>query len=164
MKKHLIVGVMGGSSASEKDKQMAYDLGRRIAQQGWILLSGGRNTGIMNASLKGAFEAGGTTLGILPDENMERASTYLTIPILTGMGQVRNLINALSSDVVVAFKGGPGTVSEICFALKYEKNVILMDTEIGQALEAVASEHQAHVALTPDEVVIKIKSLNLQTK
>ena len=56
MDNQLIIGVMGGGSASATDIQSAYQLGAFIAKQGWILLNGGRNTGIMEASAKGAKE------------------------------------------------------------------------------------------------------------
>ena len=164
MKRPLIVGVMGGGTASGKDMKTAGELGRLIAREGWILLSGGRNVGIMEASLKGAFNAGGTTVGILPDDSMEKASSYLTIPILTGMGQARNVINALSSDVVVACSGGAGTISEICFALKHKKHVILLNFDIEPALKYLDADKRLHKAATADEAIAIIRDLNLSPK
>ena len=73
MTRPLIIGVMGGGSASRTDLQHAYRLGELVAGNGWILLNGGRNSGIMEASAKGAFEKGGLTIGILPDDDVRRA-------------------------------------------------------------------------------------------
>ena len=67
----------------------------------------------MEASARGAKEHGGITVGILPDRNTELASSYIDIPIITGMGDGRNFLNVMSSDVVVALPGRAGTISEI---------------------------------------------------
>lgn len=122
-----IIGVMGpGNSAVPKDINQAVELGTLIAQSGWVLLTGGRNIGVMDAASKGARQAGGLTVGVLPSENKEGASEYLDIPICTGMGSARNNINILSSDVIVACGSGTGTTSEIMLALKAEKPLVLL--------------------------------------
>ena len=95
MNKSLIIGIMGGGKATGEDEKAAYRLGSMIAKQGWILLNGGRNAGIMEASAKGAFDHGGLTVGILPDDNCDRVSKYIKIPIITGMVKARNCINVL---------------------------------------------------------------------
>jgi len=123
-KRPFIVGVMGGSQADEAVMRTAYRLGELIAGRGWILLNGGRNAGVMDASARGAAEHGGLTIGILPDATHHQASAYVRVPICTGMGSARNSINVLSSDVVVACPGGAGTLSEIALALKHGKTVI----------------------------------------
>ncbi len=64
MKRATIIGVMGGGEASPENMDAAYRLGTLIAKQGWILLNGGRNVGIMEASAKGAWDQGGLTIGI----------------------------------------------------------------------------------------------------
>ncbi len=122
----LIVGVMGGGKGRPKDLEDARQLGTQIALRGWVLLNGGRNTGIMEASARGARESGGLTIGVLPDSDACQVSRYIDIPIITGMGQARNTINVLTSHVVVACPGGAGTMSEISLALKLEKPVALL--------------------------------------
>ena len=105
----VIIGVMGGGeNAPEQAIQDALRLGELIAMQGWVLLNGGRNVGVMEASAKGARNYGGLTVGILPGRSGQDASEYLDIRIVTGMGDARNAINVLSSDAVVACAGGPG--------------------------------------------------------
>ncbi len=119
--KKIIIGVMGGGSASDKNMENARQLGRLIAESGWVLLNGGRNAGIMEASARGAKEAEGLTIGILPDKNGSRASNYIDIQIRTGANDARNYYNVLSSDVIVACNGRAGTISEISLALKIKK-------------------------------------------
>jgi uncharacterized protein (TIGR00725 family) len=123
-----IIGVMGpGENATQTDQQAGWQLGHLIAQQGWVLLTGGRNVGVMQAATQGAKQAGGLTLGILPGQEAEGVSEAVDIAIFTGMGSARNQINVLSSDVVIACGVGAGTVSEIALALKAKKPVILLN-------------------------------------
>jgi uncharacterized protein (TIGR00725 family) len=158
MKKPFIIGVMGGGSAIRSDVKAAYHLGELIAQNGWILLNGGRNRGIMEASAKGASENGGLTIGILPDENLQRVSRYINIPIVTGMGSARNCINVLTSDIVVACPGGTGTLSEIALALKYDKRVILFKYQENPLFERYRQTGQLCYADSPEKVIEKINA------
>lgn len=121
-----IIGVVGPGNASPTERQLATELGKLIASEGWILLTGGRDVGVMNAALKGAREAGGLTLGILPSEDKSGASEHLDIAICTGMNSARNNINILTSDVIVACGIGAGTTSEIMLALKAGKPLFLL--------------------------------------
>jgi len=124
-----IIGIMGpGQGAPEADCKNAYELGKLIAQEGWVLLTGGRNEGVMDAASKGAQEAGGLTVGVLPDRDTSRMSEGIDIPIVTAMGGARNLLNILSSQVVIACGIGLGTSSEIALALKAKKKVIMLNT------------------------------------
>ncbi|MBD3307683.1 TIGR00725 family protein [candidate division KSB3 bacterium] len=148
-----IIGVMGaGDHATETAMRHAYTLGTLIAQKGWILLNGGRNAGVMEASAHGAKEAGGLIVGILPDADRHRASEYLDIPIVTGLGSGRNTINVLSSDVIIACQGGAGTLSEIALAVKAGKPVILLDFEDASLFRGEAGDRLMKVK-TPEEAV-----------
>lgn len=159
MDTQLIIGVMGGGSASAADIQAAYQLGALIAKQGWMLLNGGRNAGIMEASAKGARDHGGITVGILPDDTARRASRFIQIPILTGMGDARNYINVLTSHIVVACPGGAGTISEIALALKNNKQVILMNFDTGGIFDGYRTKGLLYAVNTPEEVIDTINSL-----
>lgn len=154
----MIIGVMGGGSANGPSLEKARELGERIAREGWALLNGGRNAGIMEASARGAREAGGLVIGILPDDHPGQVSRYVTIPILTGMGSARNAINVLSSHVVVACQGGAGTVSEIALALKAGRRVILMDFDTRDVFERYEREGLLQRAETPRAVIDVIKA------
>lgn len=159
MNRPLIVGVMGGARADEASCQNAYQLGALIARNGWMLLNGGRNAGIMAASARGAAEAGGWTIGILPDDHTAQASEFIRIPICTGMGSARNTINVLSSDVVVACPGGAGTLSEIALALKHGKDVITLGYDVAPLLDRFHGHGSLSAAWTPEEAIMLIHKL-----
>ena len=149
-----MVGVMGGCTADEQTIARALELGRLIAENGWVLVSGGRPTGVMQASVTGAREAGGLTVGVLYDEDRDNAAVGLDIVIPTGMGAARNIINVLSSDVVVACRGTGGTLSEIALALRFGRPVVLLDFDPGEAfLSAGATDARwSHAATAKDAV------------
>lgn len=130
-----VIGVMGGSVADEATVRHAYDIGRLIAEHGLVLLTGGRDAGVMSAASHGASEAGGLVIGILPSCDTSDVSPHVDIAIPTGMGDARNLINVLSSRVVVALPGGAGTISEIALALKNERPVIVIGFPLGDPFE-----------------------------
>ena len=145
-----------GAEATPELTAMAEELGRLIARAGWITLSGGRNTGVMDAVSRGARSAHGLTVGILPTPGREGVSAHVDIPIITGMGSARNNINVLTSDVVIACGAGRGTAAEIALALKAGKEVILLAVsaagrsffqELGGPLVAVADSPPEAVAL-----------------
>lgn len=159
MEKGIIIGVMGGGNASREAAKDAYRLGELIAGEGWILLNGGRNTGIMNASAHGAFEAGGMTVGILPDADDADVSPYIRVPVITGMGSARNSINVLSSRVVVACQGGPGTISEIALALKFKKPVVSLNFDTKGLFEHYDKLGMLHHADTPEAAVETVKRI-----
>ncbi|BAY97375.1 putative P450 cytochrome [Tolypothrix tenuis PCC 7101] len=126
----IIVGVMGpGEKATASDLQNAYQLGSLIAQEKWILLTGGRNAGVMDAANKGAKSANGLTLGILPRNEQDSISDEVDIAIFTDMGNARNNINVLSSNVIIACGMGAGTGLEIALAVKANQPVILLNDD-----------------------------------
>jgi hypothetical protein len=142
----------GGDYASEQAIRNAYRLGELIAEQGWVLLNGGRNVGVMAASAAGARSKGGLTIGVLPDSSTRFAAPDLDIAIVTGMGDARNMINVLSSDVIISCAGGPGTLSEIALALKNGRTVILVNFDIGPVFMEYAGERLLR-AVTPEEAI-----------
>ena len=118
-----IVGVMGGAQADPDHLAAAEAVGSHVARRGWVLLCGGR-TGVMEAASRGAWKQGGLTVGILPGRSRDDANPYIRIPIVTGIGEARNVVNVLSSQVVVAIGGGSGTLSEIAHAVKNGVSVL----------------------------------------
>lgn len=126
-----IIGVMGGAVADDAVTDDAYEIGRLVAGHGFVLLNGGRNAGVMAASARGAHEAGGLVVGILPTETTAGAAPHVDIAIPTGMGDARNVINVLASHVVIALPGGAGTISEIALALKNERPVVTVRFPLG---------------------------------
>jgi hypothetical protein len=149
-----VIGVMGGAVANDSVTANAYEVGRLIAEQGWVLLNGGRDVGVMAASAMGASEAGGFVIGILPGENSSAASPYVDVAIPTGMGDARNVINVLASDAVIALPGGAGTVSEVELALKSGRSVIALDFELGTAFDQYYAKGLLIDARTPHDAIL----------
>lgn len=162
MVRKIIIGVMGpGENATNETKTKAYRIGKLIAQQGWVLLTGGRNTGVMEAASLGAKDAGGLTIGILPDHDGDHMSEAVDLAIITDLGNARNNINVLSSEVVIACGMGLGTVSEVALALKNGKPVILLGDDEDQAFDFFANlaPKKVFLAANPQEAVEIVKCL-----
>jgi uncharacterized protein (TIGR00725 family) len=128
MSPRVLVGVIGPADASLEEKENAIAIGREIAERGWVLLSGGRDAGVMAAANSGARRSGGLTVGILPDERGD-VSPDVEIVIRTGLGSARNNIIALSADVLIACGAGAGTTSEIALGIKAGRPVVLLGVE-----------------------------------
>lgn len=156
MPRQKVIGVVGSGSANTPLGTLAHELGRLIAGEGWVVLSGGRNAGVMDRVSEGAKSAGGTTIGILPN-GKAAASDWIDVAIVTDMNNARNAIIVLSSDVVIACGvEGAGTASEVALAIKTKKPVILLaaatDAEaffkrIGGALVSAAKSAEDAVGL-----------------
>jgi len=112
--------------------KMAETVGVGIARAGCILICGGRG-GIMEAAARGAKDAGGTTVGILPSFDKAEANPYIDIAITTGMGYTRNSLVVGSADAVIALAGSTGTLSEMAMALNFKKPVIAVKGSGGTA-------------------------------
>jgi uncharacterized protein (TIGR00725 family) len=150
-----IVGVMGPAKAKKKDLDNARLLGEFIARRGWVVLTGGRNVGVMDAACEGAKRVGGSlTVGILPTAK-DRVSRHVDVPIITEMGSGRNNVNVLSSDVVVACGlSGSGTVSEVALAVKAGKPVILVEASPAEvAFFRKLGKRLVSAAASPEEAI-----------
>lgn len=119
------IAVIGHAQATPGEYEAAYAAGWTIAKSGSALVCGGLG-GVMEAACKGAQEAGGTTIGILP--GTEGGNPYLGVTIRTGLGHARNILVVLSADAVIAVGGKYGTLSEIAIALKAGRPVYGLDT------------------------------------
>ncbi len=162
--KKIIIGVMGpGSGATSTDLKNAYKLGQLIAQESWVLLTGGRNMGVMDAASRGAKSSNGLTIGILPGNNLDGISEAVDIPIITDMGNSRNNINVLSCDVVIACGMGAGTASEVALSIKNNKTVILLNNcSESQAFFVSLSPEQIFVVNTPEAAIKTIKKIGFR--
>jgi hypothetical protein len=157
-----VIGVMGGARASDEECAQAEELARRIALAGYVLLCGGRPVGIMEAAARGAHAVGGLVIGVLPGtrDDAREVSAALDVAILTGMGDARDAINVLSSSVVVACPGGPGTVAEVALALKSGRSVVLLGWDGPAAFfSTYVDSGQLCVTQTPDEAMAAIGHL-----
>ena len=119
------IAVVGAGCVDPVTAQLAEEVGRLIAQRGATLVCGGLG-GVMEAAARGAREAGGTTLGILPGESRTAANPWIDHAVATGIGHGRNLAVAASGDAVIAVGGSWGTASEIALARKLGRAVVVL--------------------------------------
>ena len=123
----IFIGVIGAGDCSGEIYELAERVGERIAKAGAILVCGGLG-GVMEAVSKGAKKEGGTTIGILPGIDRSQANPYIDFPLVTGLGEGRNLLVIRNSDVVIALPGKYGTLSEIGFCLALGKPIVGLST------------------------------------
>jgi len=121
------IGVIGGSECSDGVARLAEKVGAGIANRGAVLVCGGL-TGVMEAACRGAKQAGGFTIGILPGHDRHEANQHVDIAIATGLGEARNLAIIRTADRLIAIDGSHGTLSEIGFALRMGKWVVGLET------------------------------------
>ncbi|MCS6829891.1 MAG: TIGR00725 family protein [Armatimonadota bacterium] len=146
----VVIGVMGASQCDAPAYEMARQVGALIAERGAILLCGGGG-GVMEAAARGAKEAGGLTIGVMPGMNASESppNPYIDVAIFTGLRDGRNWVNVCASDAIIAISGGYGTLSEIALALKVGKPVVLLRSwELPQVDSALLC-----VAQTPEQAV-----------
>jgi uncharacterized protein (TIGR00725 family) len=129
MPRRPIVGVVGSGSDSSPAMEYARQLGELVAAQGWIVLSGGRNAGVMKAVSEGVRKGNGLSIAILPNASSEICPD-IDVAIITDLNNARNNLIGLSSNVLIACGvDGPGTASEVALALKNGKKVILLGVD-----------------------------------
>lgn len=121
------VSIIGGAAVDEETYTVANEVGRLLGDRGHTVVCGGL-TGVMEGVCRGAVEAGGQTIGIVPGEDRSTANQYADTVISTGLGQARNVLVVLNGDAVIAIDGGSGTLSEIGHALKAGRTVVGLDT------------------------------------
>ena len=126
------VAVVGASNARDEDLEHAHAAGRRLAELGAIVITGGRG-GVMEAACRGAREAGGHTIGILPGFDRSDANAFVEFSLPTGLGEMRNGLVARAAEALVAVGGAWGTLAEIAFARAAGKPVFGVGTwELGE--------------------------------
>jgi uncharacterized protein (TIGR00725 family) len=142
--------VIGPSACDEQIGKLAYDVGAGLARAGFTVVTGGER-GAMEAASRGASEAGGLAIGLLPGTDRTRANDYADVTVVTAVGYARNLSVVASGDVVIAVGGQWGTLSEIGLAGVLERPVVLLQ---GWRLEhASALPGEVHYADTAEQAV-----------
>lgn len=139
-------------------EKIAYAVGVEVAKSDSVLITGGLG-GVMKAASHGAHDAGGLTVGILPQDNASFANEYCDIVIPSGLGLSRDFLNALSADGVIVVGGGSGTLSEICAAYMHKKPIAALKNSGGTASKFADQylDHRQNVKIigvdTPQEAV-----------
>ncbi|HVM01919.1 MAG TPA: TIGR00725 family protein [Acidimicrobiales bacterium] len=153
MGQRVYVAVVGPGDAAPEALASAEAVGRALAEAGAVVVCGGLG-GVMEAACRGARQAGGTTLGLLPGADRAAANRWVDVAVATGLGEARNALVVGAADAVVAVAGGYGTLSEIALALKAGKPVVGLGTwdvaGVEQAPEPAAAVAAALRALGPE--------------
>lgn len=149
------IAVIGAGDCGPRLAGLAEEVGRRLAEAGAVLLTGGRG-GVMAAACRGARSAGGRTVGILPgaDPLSSPPDEAVELALYTGMGQARNLVLVLSAQAVIAVGGAWGTLSEVAMALKHGRPVVLLESWELQRPDG-RPEPRLQGAATPAEAVTR---------
>ena len=127
----LVIGNNDNGCTPEIEK-IAYEVGSEVAKSDSVLITGGLG-GVMRAACHGAQDAGGITVGIIPQDDSSLANEFCDIVIPSGMGLTRDFLNALSADGVIVVGGGSGTLSEICAAYMHKKPIVTLKNSGGIA-------------------------------
>jgi len=168
MARRPLVTVIGKSARLPNDTvsaealRLAEEVGRELAKRGAVLISGGLS-GVMEAACRGAKSANGTTVGILPGADPDDANPYVDIPLATGMGAIRDILNVQVADAVIMISGGIGTLQELTQAYELKPTVVLLGSgDWADRLPTVALDRHyldegrlgyLHYATTPLEAV-----------
>jgi uncharacterized protein (TIGR00725 family) len=147
-----MIGVIGAAQPTAQGLALAESVGREIARRGAVLVCGGLG-GVMEAAARGAVEAGGEVVGVLPGPESASANPFVTIAIPTNMGHARNVIIAQTAEALIAVEGEYGTLSETAIGLKLGKPVVVLP-----GARAVAGTQFAESA--DSAVSIAFESLN----
>ena len=147
MYSNLRISVFGGRDITPEVYEDTLEIGRRLADEGYLVFCGG-GAGVMEAIAKGVHDEGGIVVGVLKGQDLEEGNKYLTVPIATGIGIARNAILAYNCDAAIAISGQYGTLSEIAYAFQLKKPVIGYKT---WDIDSVVC------ADSPSDVVIKLK-------
>lgn len=145
----ICIAVVGpGENAAKEAIADATAVGKLIAERGWVTLTGGRAAGVMAAATRGAAEAGGLTIGILPGTAKRDAADGVSIALATGLGEARNAVLVTAADAVVACGMSPGTASEVALALRAAKPMVLVrpTPETSRFFATVANAGTLHMA------------------
>ncbi len=145
------IGVVGAGREDPACNDTAEKVGRILAREGAVLVCGGLG-GVMAAACRGAVAAGGTTVGILPGDDRRQANPWVSVPVATGMGELRNGLVVSCSDALVAIGGEYGTLSEVALALKTGRGVVGLGT-FGLVRPDGSADHSVVPADDPEHAV-----------
>ena len=150
-----VLGVIGpGEDATPRDVADAFEVAALAAGDGWVVLTGGRNIGVMDAASRGAHSAEGIAIGVLPDADAHTASRAVDVAIVTGLGEMRDQVVVLSSDAIVVCGMSAGTAAEASIAIKAHKPLVVLrpDADVQGFFQRLGGD-AVRVAMTPKEAM-----------
>lgn len=175
--------VVYGASSADAEKvfvDAAYELGGLIAKAGKRLVSGAGSTGLMAAVENGALDAGGVSIGIIPQFMVDNGWLHegLTETIVTPTMHERKNRMSQMADAVIALPGGTGTFEELFEIITWKmlglfvKPIVILNTDnyydpLLLMLERTSDRHFMNpvfrrlwsVAQTPDEAIRLVDTL-----
>jgi uncharacterized protein (TIGR00725 family) len=154
-----VLGVIGpGEQAAPRDVADAFEVASLAARSGWVVLTGGRDVGVMDAASRGARSEQGIAIGVLPELDARGASRALDVAIVTGLGEMRNHVIVLSSDAVVVCGMSAGTAAETSLAIRARKPVVLVrpEKDVETFFERLGP---VRVAATPEAAMEIVKQM-----
>jgi uncharacterized protein (TIGR00725 family) len=156
-----VIAVIGEGTASEGSRpwRLAEELGERLVDAGYAVLSGGVG-GVMEAASRGArrsaSHAPGLVIGLLPGDEPAAANVHVDIALATGLGHLRNALVA-HADAVIALGGGAGTLSEIALAWIHRRLVLAYRIEGWSGrLAGTRVDDRVRFASIPDDEVFGV--------
>jgi uncharacterized protein (TIGR00725 family) len=152
------VAVVGpGQPDDEALLAIARDVGAGLARSGCTVITGGLG-GVMAAASRGAHEAGGLVVGLLPGDDADVANEWVDVAIPTGLGEARNALVARAARVVIAVGGSWGTLAEIAFARRRDTPVVAVGS--WQIAGPAAEDGIVNVADAAEAVQLALRLLN----
>jgi uncharacterized protein (TIGR00725 family) len=141
------VAVVGpADGARPVDREQAEQVGRLLAEAGAVLLTGGHH-GVMQAAARGARDAGGVSIGLMPGANRSAGTPEHTFLLPTGLGELRNGLIVRAADAVVAVGCSWGTLSEIALARRTGVPLVLVEPwDLPEDVGVVAADAERAVA------------------
>jgi uncharacterized protein (TIGR00725 family) len=150
-----VVAVAGPRAGEPYQLTAAAAVGERLATIGCVVLCGGKG-GVMDAVCRGVAAAGGFSIGLLPESDDREANPFVSVALPTGIGSARNSLIACGGAALVAIGGGPGTLSEIAFALHFGRPVLTL-ADAPRVPGAISCD-------TPDDMVDHLAAILLKVK
>jgi uncharacterized protein (TIGR00725 family) len=139
------VAVIGGTVIDDEVHATAERVGALLAAEDVVVVTGGRE-GVAAAASRGAMEAGGRTVGILPSRDRSEANPWVDIAIPTGLGEMRNALVVMDVEAVIAFPGAYGTLIELGFSLHNGARVVVVGDwplAAGTSVQSASSPEEA---------------------
>ncbi|WP_300067016.1 TIGR00730 family Rossman fold protein [uncultured Ruegeria sp.] len=111
------------NGANKAYSEAAHEFGTLLAHEGWRLVYGAGDVGLMGEVARAAQAAGGDTFGVIPVHLLQRevGKTDLTRFVVTETMHERKKVMIMNADAVVVLPGGPGSLDELFEALTWRQ-------------------------------------------